>query len=234
MSDFRPDGYLPVYQALFRAAENWFSEQWNALSQAASSLPNPKDNSSPKPNSIEAAVQAFSQSAIPPAWQDDNWRREFLNLWTQTANRLRNLLHQGTIKAYYFDNNGQQVFGVDFWLTPAADGVLEMGTYLPFGRPNGRYEPPPPSYPLFVKESELDLLLCEESGKKRPLPKSKLPDLISALRKFDDLPNRKKQREAVSKLPKFERYHITDDLFRKAERQDPRQPGRRKRAAPKQ
>jgi hypothetical protein len=235
VSYFRPDGYLPIYEALFRAAASWFSEQWNALWQATSalSLPKPKDNSSPKPNSIAAAIQAFSQSEIPPALQDDNWRREFLHLLTQTANRLRNLLHQGTIKAYYFDNNGRQALGVDFWLTSAADGVLELGTYLPFGRPNAWYEPPRPAYPLFVKESELDLLLREESGKKRPFPEAKLPELISALRKFDDLPNRKKQREAVSNLPEFERYHITDHVFRTAERQDPRQSGRRKHAGPK-
>ena len=79
-------------------------------------------------------MRAFSQSQIPAAWQDDNWRHEFEDIWTQTAHRLRNFLHQGTIKAYYFDNNGHQVFAVNFWLTPAADGVLETGTYWPFGR----------------------------------------------------------------------------------------------------
>ena len=47
------------------------------------------------------------------------------------------------------------------------------------------------------------------------------------MRSHNDKPNRKEQREAVRKLAEFERYHITDAIFRRAERQVPRDVGRK-------
>ena len=67
----------------------------------------------------------------------------------------------------------------------------------------------------------------EQPAKKRRFPEAKMPDLVAALRKLDHLPNRKKQREAVRKLPEFEQYHLTDDMLRIAEKQVPRKPGRK-------
>ena len=234
MSDFRPDGYLPALEAMFRAAGCWFPKQWDALWEAAAprSTTNLDINSSTKPdNNIEAAVRAFSQSQIPAAWQDDNWRQKFKNIWMQTAHRLRNFLHQGTIKAYYFDDNGPQVVAINFWLTDAADGVLETGTYWPFGSPNTSWGRRPNR--LFLLQSELDKLLSDEPSR-RSFPEAKLPDLVAALRRFDDLPNREKQRAAIRKLPEFGQYHITDDVFRRAQKQAPRKSGRtRSRPEPK-
>lgn len=229
MSDFRPDGYLPAPEAMFRAAGCWFPKQWDALWEAAAprSATNSDINSSTKPdNNIEAAVRAFSQSQIPAAWQDDNWRHEFEDIWRQTAHQLRNFLHQDTIKAYYFDNNGCQVVACNFWASPAANGVLETGIYWPYGRPNARYEQRP-SYPLFLKQLGLDALLSEQPAEKPGLPRTKMPDLVAALRTLNDFSNRSKQREAARKLPDFERYHLTDDVFREAEKQVPRKPGRK-------
>jgi hypothetical protein len=184
VSHFRPDGYLPAPDAMFRAAGCWFPKQWDALWEAAAprSATNPDISSSTKPdNNIETAVRAFSQSQIPAAWQDDNWRNEFKDIWRQTAHRLRNFLHQDTIKAYYFDNDGCQVVACNFWPIPAADGVLETGIYWPFGRRNTRCEQPP-SYPLFLKQLELDALLSEQPAGKTALPRPKMPDLVAALR----------------------------------------------------
>ena len=47
---------------------------------------------------IEQAVQAFSPPQIP-----GEWRNACENIVSQTVQRLRNLLHQGKLKAYYFD-----------------------------------------------------------------------------------------------------------------------------------
>ena len=229
MSHFRPDGYLPAPDAMFRAAGCWFPKQWDALWEAAAprSATNPDISSSTKPdNNIETAVRAFSQSQIPAVWQDDNWRNEFKDIWRQTAHRLRNFLHQDTIKAYYFDNDGCQVVACNFWPIPAADGVLETGIYWPFGRRNTRCEQPP-SYPLFLKQLELDALLSEQPAGKTGLPRPKMPDLVAALRALAHLPNRKKQREVLRNSPEFERYHLTDEVLREAEKQVPRKPGRK-------
>lgn len=84
------------------------------------------------------------------------------------------------------------------------------------------------SHSIFLAQSELDALLSEQPSKKRPLPKSKIPELVAALRKLDNLPNREKQREALRKLPEFEQYHLTDHVLREAERRAPRDPGRKR------
>ena len=54
-----------------------------------------------------------------------------------------------------------------------------------------------------------------------------MQDLVAALRTLDHLPNREEQREALRKMPEFERYHLTDDVLREAEKQVPRRPGRK-------
>ena len=214
MIDFCPDGYVPLHEAMFTAAKVWYPEQISALETAAAPVPELQT----KPNnSLDAAVRAFSQP-IPAAWQDDAWRHAFANIWSETAHRLRNLLHQDTIKAYYFDNNGRHAVPCDFWPTPGADGVLETGIYWSFGR-----------YPLFFGQSELDGLLSEQPAKKRPFPIAKMPELVAALHKLDDLPNRAAQHQAVSNMPEFREFRITNARFREAARQAPRGPGRKSR-----
>ena len=139
--------------------------------------------------------------------------REFQDILNQTVHRLRNLLHQGNLNAYYFEDLGRVSVSPHFWATTDANGVMEVGIYglpLCYG------------FALLLRQSELDSLLSEQPAKKRPLPKSKMPELVAAMRNFDDL-NRAEQRAAVRKL--FERYHITDKLFREAEKQVPREPG---------
>ena len=69
--------------------------------------------------------------------------------------------------------------------------------------------------------------LSDQPAKKRRFPRSKLPELVAAMRAHNDKPNRMKQREAVRKLPEFERYHLSDAVFREAERQVPRNAGRK-------
>src|SRR5262245_29160514 len=131
MNGFCPDGYVPVQEAIVRAAEYWFPEGFAALEKSLAALERsgaPQSEAKPGSN-LDAVVRAFSQRQIPAGWQDDAWRAEFADLWSQTAHRLRNLLHQDTMKAYYFDNSGRQTVACNFWPTPAADGVLETGMY---------------------------------------------------------------------------------------------------------
>ncbi|MGE5601187.1 MAG: hypothetical protein ACM3X2_06655, partial [Pseudomonadota bacterium] len=64
---------------------------------------------------------------------------------------------------------------------------------------------------------------------KRPLPQAKMPELVAALRKLDDLPNRRAQFQALCDMPEFREFKITDVLFREAARQVPRDAGRKPR-----
>jgi hypothetical protein len=215
MINFCPDGYLLTREAIACAAEYWFPEKVAALESAA-----PPESAANPDNSIEAAVRAFSRPPIP-----EERRRAFDELATEAVHRLRNFLHQGKLNAYYFDGGGRRALSRDFWVISEADGVLETSTYWPFGQPNAWHERRP-SCPLFLLRSELDTLLSDQPSR-RPFPQAKLPDLVAALRRLDDLPNRKKQRAAIGKLPEFGQYHISDDVFRKAEKQAPRKSGRK-------
>lgn len=231
MSGYCPSGYVPTQGAIVKAAEYWFPERVAALGEVFAALERlvapQSETKQPSDNSLDALARAFSQSQIPAAWQDDMWRHEFKDLWSQTAHRLRNFLHQGTLKAYYFGDDGCHHLSREFWATGQADGVIESGTYWPFGAPTTHLYGQRPNYSLFVKQLELDALLSVQPAKKRPLPESKLPELVAAMRAHNDKRNRKEQREAVRELPEFERYHLTDAAFRKAERQVPRDVGRR-------
>ena len=217
MTDFCPDGYLPTRDAIVRASECWFPNKIAALKTAAAPESQAKSD-----NNIEAAVRALSLPQVP-----DAWRRPLEEIASQTVHRLRNFLHQGTLKAYYFTDDGRDSVSREFWATAHADGVMESGTYWPFGKPTRSYESRP-NHALFLLQSELDLLLSERPAKKRPFPNAKMPDLVAALRTLDHLPNREKQREALRNLPEFEQYRLTDDVLREAERQAPRGPGRKR------
>jgi hypothetical protein len=138
MSDFCPDGYLSSQEATFRAAKFWFPEQMAALETAATPISQTKADSS-----LDAAVRAFSQPQV-----SDVWRRAFEEIVNQTVRRLRNFLHQGTLKAYYFGNDGSHRVSREFWATANADGVIETGTYWPFGKPTSSYQSLP-KYSLF-------------------------------------------------------------------------------------
>jgi hypothetical protein len=203
MIDFCPDGYVPLHEAMFTAAKVWYPEQ------------------------ISALVRAFSQWPIPAAWQDDAWRHAFANIWSETAHRLRYLLHQGTLKVYYFNDSGCQHLSREFWATAKADGVIESGTYWPFSKPSSLHESRP-YYSLFLLQSDVDALLSDQPAKKRPFPGAKMPELVAALRKLDDLPNRAAQLQALSNMPEFREFTITNILFRQAAKKaGPRRAGRK-------
>lgn len=221
MNTFCPDGYVPTQEAIVRAAGYWFPDRPAALERAAAPQAETKQT-----KTEDALARAFSESQISAAWQDDMWRHEFEDVWNQAAHRLRNLLHQSTLKAYYFKDDGCHHLPPEFWATAQADGVLESGIYWPFGALTHRYEQRP-NYRLFVKQLDLNALLSDQPAKKQPLPESKLPELVAAMRAHNDKPNRTEQREAVRKLPEFERYHLSDAMFREAERQVPRDAGRK-------
>jgi len=116
MTDFCPDGYLPTRDAIVRASECWFPNKIAALKTAAAPESQAKSD-----NNIEAAVRAFSLPQVP-----DAWRHAFEKIASQTVHRLRNFLHQGTLKAYYFTDNGRHSVSREFWATAHArrcDGI---------------------------------------------------------------------------------------------------------------
>jgi hypothetical protein len=217
MSDFCPDGYLPTKGAIARAAAPWFPERFNEPE-----IPSTPQSATKPESHIEEAVRAFSQPQIPRVWQD-----AFEKIARQTVERLRNLLHQGKLNAYYF-YCGRHAVPCEFWATAPADGVLESGCYSPSG-PQTRTLEWRTNYPLFLLQSELDRLLSGETSKKRPFPQSKMQALVAALRKLDHLPNRKAQLKALREAPEFREYKITDGVFREAARNLPREAGRKSR-----
>jgi hypothetical protein len=73
-------------------------------------------------NGLEAAARILSQPPIPDAW----WH--IFEVWM--LNRMRSLLHQGVMTAYYFSYNGHHSVPREFWATAQADGVMESSTYI--------------------------------------------------------------------------------------------------------
>jgi hypothetical protein len=177
----------------------------------------------PIPNAILAAAKFWFPLQIDLPLQPQV-RDAIYNALNEAGHRLRNLMHQGKLKVYYFKNCGRQSVARSFWATIDADKAMESGIYGPYGKSLQ-------VAPLFLLESELDALLSEQPARKLPLPPSKIPDVVAALLKHGDL-TRKEQRAALPKLFEFERYHITDRQFCKAEQQVSRQRGcKRLRAA---
>jgi hypothetical protein len=220
VSDFCPDGYVPTQEAIVRAAEYWFPERFAALERAAG----PQSETKPD-NSLEALARALSQ----PPGIPDALLHEFRDIVNQTMHRLRNFLHEGKLKAYYFGDDGCHSVSREIWATAHGDGVMESGIYWPFGKPT-RWHESRPNYSLFLLQSELDALLTEQPAKKRWLPDAKKPELVAALRKLDDLPNRAAQLQALCNMPEFREFTITEALFRAAAKEaGPRRAGRRSR-----
>jgi hypothetical protein len=150
------------------------------------------------------------------------------------VHRLRNLLYEGKLTAYYFGgllSSGRNAVPSQFWAEAEADGVLESGSYFPRGRPT-RYYDPRPSYPLLLLHAKLDAVLNVLPTPKTPLPKMKIPELVAGLREFDDIPDRAAQYKAVRDSPKFRSHRITDKVMREAAKQAPRKPGRRRNQKP--
>jgi hypothetical protein len=212
--EFCPDGYIPTLQAIARAAERWFAEPDEKLEKGMESQPERKPE-----GHIEQAVRAFAEPEFPA---------EFQQIATQTILRMRNLLHRGELTAYYFDSQGRHSVPPKFWAAAEANGVLPAGEYWPFGKPSRVHETRL-KYDLFIGQLELNRLLSEETTRKRPLPRSKMGNVIAALRGLEDLPNRTAQLQALRELPQFREYEITHAIFREATRNLPRKPGQRSR-----
>jgi hypothetical protein len=214
MIGFCPDGYVSSQEAVLLAAKFWFPEKVASLDTVVLEKAN------------EEAVRPLSYPQLP-----EELRKHFEGIADQTVPRLRNFLHQGKLKAYYFENDGCRSVSPEFWATAQADGVIESGTYWPFGRPTRWYDKQP-NYSLFMKQSELDALQVIEPAENRQFPMGKKPDLAAAYRspEIATLASRKNQREAIRKLEQFKSYHITDRLFREAENASgKREPGVKRR-----
>jgi len=211
--EFCPDGYVSTKDAIGLAARHWFSEQVDRLEAAVAS------QSSTRPMTpLEQAAQAFSLPHVNEQW------REIEN---ETVHRLRSLLHQGELKADYFDTYGRHSVPREFWATTQADRVLESGMYWPFGQPSRVLEWQQNYRLLFLRETELQKLLTERPAEKRRLPRSKIPELVAALRELGG--NRQAQYGALCELPQFREFEITRADFREAARHLPRKGGRKSR-----
>ena len=218
MVDFCPDGYLRLSAAIATAARRWFAERLTTLEKTTTS-----QQGAELETPIEKAVRIFSQPLIP-----DGWRQALEEIMNETVHRLRNLLHEGKLHGYYFENDGRHTVSREFWATVEADGSLESGFYWPFGRPSRIYEQRP-NYPVFLLVSEVDALLSDRPAKKRSFPRSRIADLAAALRVLDNLPNRGAQYQALCELPEFREFKITHADFRAAARHVPRDRGRKSR-----
>jgi len=205
VSGFSPPGYVPTPEAVRMAMECWFADRAAALGDRLTALWRPYAELADLLAMLEADAQA-----------------EFADIVRETEDRLRHHLCEGKrIKACFFGDalwEGRQEVKPDFWATEAAHEVLLLGRYFPLGQGRG------PSYPLFLLEAGLTALLSDQQ-KKVPLPERKIAELAAALR--PDLP-RKAARAAVSKLPEFEKFRITDENFRRAEKASPRKAGRKR------
>jgi hypothetical protein len=214
--DFCPEGYLPTEAAILAAAECWFYDEFARIDTAAAA-----GRQSGLDKGVDALALALSQAQIP-----DELQLASQSLLSEVVHRLRNFLHLGKLTSYYFGGDGRQPVSRAYWATAQADGAIESSTYWPFGKPSRGYEERP-HYALFFEQSELDALFNERSAESSAFPAAKMKDFVAALRLLDHLPSRKEQREALRKLPEFSRYHLTDKIFREAEKQIPREPGRK-------
>src|SRR5262249_24778664 len=146
------------------AALCWSPEQTSALMDAAEA----ELAINKKPNDDTAAltppVERLARALEPAASISDALRHQLVHLLTQTEHRLRNLLHQGALTAFYFGglfDQGRHAVAREFWATQEAEGVLISGLYWPFGKPRASFDHRP-SYTLFVLEAELAALLSDE------------------------------------------------------------------------
>jgi len=215
VSQFCPDGYLPMRDAIVTAAQRWFVEEIAAFDRAVEDQAKIDDAGKAGGDSMDRAL-----SQAQPVMQ-----MVAADIYQQTVDKLRNLLHLGKLTAYYFGSlldQARHAVPANFWATADADGVLEEGRHWPLGQQIRFVRP------LFLLVSEFDAQLSDQPARKRPLPEAKIPDLVAALRRFDYLP-RKEQRAAVCSTPEFEPYEITERVFREAEKTAGRRPPGRKR-----
>jgi hypothetical protein len=115
--DFCPDGYLPAPKGIAAAAQRWFGDRFSSL-ENATTLQKKVALETP----IEKAVRIFPQPLIP-----DDWRQALEEIMNETVHRLRNLLHDGKLNGYYFEDDGSHTISRQFWATAKADGGLESG-----------------------------------------------------------------------------------------------------------
>jgi hypothetical protein len=163
MIDFCLDGYVSPQEAVLLAAKFWFPE--NVASLEAAAIDNPSSQ--------------LVHSLVYPQLPED-LRQAFEEIAGPTVRRLRNFLHQGKLNAYYFTDDGRHSISHRFWATAQAQGVIELGTYWPFGEPTQWYDRRL-NHPIFIKQSELDALLVDEAAENRRFPPGKKNGACSGL-----------------------------------------------------
>jgi hypothetical protein len=181
MRPFCPDGYLLAQEAVLNAALCWFPEEISALMTAAEAELAINKKANDDVGVVMPVEELARVLALAPSISD-GLRRQFVHLFTQTEHRLRNLLHQGALTAFYFGglfDQRRHAVEREFWATAEAEGVLISGIYWPFGKPRDSFDQRP-SCPLFVLESELAALLSDEP---KPPPNPDVTDVLGGGRR---------------------------------------------------
>jgi hypothetical protein len=178
MRPFCPDGYVQAQDAIVWAAVYWYPEQMAALETAMAGELAINERPYDNVNALTPVEKLARALRGPPSFSE-GLRQQILDLLAQTEQRLRNVLHQGALTAFYFGglfDQGRHAVARDFWATTEAAGVLISGSYWPFGQPRTRHEERA-SYPLCFLESELAALLSHE-----PKPPPSNPDVTDVHR----------------------------------------------------
>jgi hypothetical protein len=184
MRPFCPDGYVQAQDAIVWAALYWYPEQMAALETAMAGELAINERPNDDVNALTPVEKLARALRGPPSFSE-GLRQQILDLVGQTEHRLRNVLHQGALTAFYFGglfDQGRHAIARDFWATTEAEGVLISGSYWPFGQPRTRHGERP-SYPLCFLESELAALLSHEP--KPPLPNPDVTDVHCGGRRED-------------------------------------------------
>jgi hypothetical protein len=163
MSDFVPEGYLPMTSAFDRALLHWFREPIaTALEGIERDLVGTDKHDSsadPVPNHLQETIKQRLAEAC----------REQID---QTHRDLQNALHKGEITAFYFSTtilrDEPSSIPRASWASPAAGDVIKDGIYFPFGRPKAYHERRPFEQVL-VGEEELDRFLAGQALAPPPL-----------------------------------------------------------------
>jgi hypothetical protein len=221
MRPFCPDGYVLAQEAILRAALCWFPEEISALEAAAANELALNNRPDADVNAL-TPVEHLARALEPAASFSDGLRQQFVHLLTEAEHRLRNLLHQGALMAFYFGglfDQGRHAVDREFWATPEADGVLMSGSYWPFSKPRAWHEQRP-SFPLCFLETELAKLLSESSkspprrgGNRRGPKPTKLEQVKQAMRQDFS------QASELQNMPEKElaaKYNVSRDTARKA------------------
>jgi hypothetical protein len=186
MSDFVPEGYLPIIEAFKQALEHWFGEEIAStekrIKEESAQITATPGGDSVRDAHLARGLSEDVESKILEACRE---------LPKETYRRLRNALHKGEITAVYFStrSSGEEPTPIarGKWATSATDDVIETGLFLPFGHPHPQFGYPrfvPLSEQVLVRKEDLRRLLSGEVTTPPPLPPPAEPSTANKSRQL--------------------------------------------------